>query len=115
MLSMIVPVLLGLATQVSTPRDKLTSVAQAQAQLHTPDEIAPAVLPYLACLYAARGLPLLRGSDGSQISFRKEGNDCSLARSRAHADAVKLLEHKKTPGDRTATEFVEEALSEMDH
>jgi len=37
--------------------------------LHTPDVIAPAVLPYLACLYAERGLPLLRANDGSQIAY----------------------------------------------
>ena len=30
--------------------------APATLQFHAPDEIAPAVLPYLNCLFAARGM-----------------------------------------------------------
>src|SRR5260221_13341852 len=61
----------------------------ARPTLHTPDVIAPAVLPYLACLYAERGLPLLRATDGTRVTYDKNSSDCSAARARAVVDASK--------------------------
>jgi len=91
-----------------------SAVTGAQQQLHTPDVIAPEVLPYLACLYAARGLPLLRGSDGRQITFEKNGTDCSAARRRAESDALKALAGKRLPERVAPQAFVDRALGEMD-
>ena len=84
--------------------------------LHTPDEIAPAVLPYLACLYATRGLPLLRGTDGQPISGGTPGpgNDCSAVRGHARDDALKLLQGKPMPSAGSPETFVENTLLEMD-
>jgi hypothetical protein len=82
--------------------------------LHTPDVIAPAVLPYLACLYAERGLPLLRAADGTQVSYDKSSGDCSAARARASADAAKLLQGKTVPGGRNAATFIDQTLADMD-
>jgi hypothetical protein len=82
--------------------------------LHTPDVIAPAVLPYLACLYAERGLPLLRAADGSQVAYDKSSSDCSAARARARQDAAAALQGKPVPGRLAASEFIDEALADMD-
>ncbi len=82
--------------------------------LHTPDIIAPAVLPYLACLYAERGLPLLRATNGAQIAFDKSSGDCSAARTQAKADAARLLAGKAAPGAKSNDEFIEETLADMD-
>ena len=82
--------------------------------LHTPDVIAPAVLPYLACLYAERGLPLLRATDGSQVAYDKSGSDCSAARTRAGDDAAKLLQGKPVPAGLTAAAFIDQTLADMD-
>lgn len=82
--------------------------------LHTPDVIAPAVLPYLSCLYAERGLPLLRASDGSQIAFDRSDRNCAAARAQATVDAERLLQGKPVPGGQTAGAFVEQTLDDMD-
>jgi hypothetical protein len=82
--------------------------------LHTPDVIAPAVLPYLACLYAERGLPLLRASDGSQVAYDKSSSDCSAARAQAGADAAKLLQGKPVPDGLSAAAFIDQTLEDMD-
>jgi len=82
--------------------------------LHTPDVIAPAVLPYLACLYAERGLPLLRAADGTQVAYDKSGTGCSAARARAIADALKLLDGKPVPDGLSAAVFIEQTLADMD-
>src|SRR5438270_3712095 len=82
--------------------------------LHTPDVIAPAVLPYLACLYAQRGLPLLRAADGRQVAYDKSGTGCSAARARAIADASKLIEGKRVPDGLSADVFIEQTLGDMD-
>jgi hypothetical protein len=86
----------------------------AMPTLHTPDVIAPAVLPYLACLYAERGLPLLRATDGSQVAYDKSDGDCSAARTRAGEDAAKLLQGKPAPGGLSAAAFIDQTLADMD-
>jgi hypothetical protein len=68
---------MAFATGASAHPVDTSAVTRSQSELHTSDAIAPAVLPYLACLYAVRGLPFLRGSDGKQISYDKSDRDCS--------------------------------------
>ena len=99
----------------------LLTVAPVSAQplgrkptLHTPDAIAPAVLPYLACLYAERGLPLLRASDGTQVEYDKSSSDCSAARARAKQDAAGLLQGQAVPDGLQPAEFIDETLADMD-
>jgi hypothetical protein len=82
--------------------------------LHTPDVIAPAVLPYLACLYAERGLPLLKAADGTQVPYDKSGSDCSAAREKAMADAARLLAGKPVPGGVSESQFTDQTLADMD-
>ena len=108
----ILPIWISLAMSAQ-PVDS-TSITRTQPQLQTPEVIARAVLPYLSCLYASRGLPLLRGSDGSQIEYDNRSGDCSAARTRAEAEALKLLAGKPVPGGASPAAFVEEALSKMD-
>src|SRR5205807_2586375 len=52
-------------------------IVHAWPQLHTPDQITPAVLPYLACLYARRGLPPLHAADGAPVAYDHSSPDCS--------------------------------------
>jgi hypothetical protein len=101
----------GAQSEMSNP------AALPTRSLHTPDEIAPAVLPYLACLYASRGLPLLRGTDGRPISTGEqgEGSDCSVVRSRAQEEALKLVKGKQLPDKTSPESFVEGTLEEMDN
>src|SRR3954453_16688418 len=82
--------------------------------LHTPDVIAPAVLPYLACLYAERGLPLLLAADGAQIAYDKSSKDCSAARAQAIADASNPLQGKAVPDGLSPGVFIEQTLTDMD-
>jgi len=114
LVSLLLPLLANVSATDEAQAHSVSQVAQQMRQLHTPDAIAPVVLPYLACLYAARGLPLLRGSDGAQVSYDESGNDCSAARRRARADALKLLEDKPIPDATSPDAFVEQTLLEME-
>ena len=114
LVSLLLPLLANVSATDEAQAHSVSQVAQQMRQLHTPDAIAPVVLPYLACLYAARGLPLLRGSDGAQVSYDESGNDCSAARRRARADALKLLEDKPLPDAALPDAFVEQTLLEME-
>jgi hypothetical protein len=98
------------ASQVVDP----SPVTSVRPELHTPDMINPALQPYLACLYALRGLPLLSGTDGQQVNYDKDDRDCSATRRRAEQDALKVFNHQPVPGGASARTFVENALSEMD-
>jgi hypothetical protein len=110
----VIPTLLLLSVAAGAPPVDPSAVTRARPQLHTPDQIAPAVLPYLACLYAERGLPLLHASDGAQVAYDKSTSDCSAARSQAKADAAKLLQGKPVPDGVSAGEFIDRTLADMD-
>lgn len=81
---------------------------------HAPDEVVPAVLPYLACLYATRGLPLLNGTEGQPIVSKTAiGGDCSGVRQQAEKDALALLAKKPAAGA-SPERIVADTLSSMD-
>ena len=103
---LILPLLLVSAAVAGQPNFRET--------LHTPDIISQAVLPYLACLYAERGLPLLRAADGKQVTYGNGGRDCAAARAKAKADAAKLLDTKPLPAGQDSGAFIEQALDDMD-
>lgn len=104
--ALLAAILLGAAGPAALPTESL----------HTPDQIAPAVLPYLACLYAARGLPLLRGTDGRPIPTDSvNGGSCSGARDRARQEALKLLLDKQISDHVSPEKFVDQTLSSMDN
>lgn len=106
-----------MAFAAASPRNSVDTspVTRAQSVLMTPDIIAPAILPYAACLCGVHGLPLLLGSDGKQISYDAKDKDCSAARRRAEVEALKLLQHRALPGGRTPSEYVESVLTDVDH
>ena len=99
---------------VLAPAEASTQPLGPKPMLHTPDVISPAVLPYLACLYAERGLSLLRAADGTQVAYDKSGSDCAAARAKAKTDAAKLLDAKPLAAGQDSGTFVEQALDDMD-
>lgn len=108
------PLLLMLmAAMQSGEPDVATTVRRA---LHTPDEIAPAVLPYLACLYASRGLTLLNGTDDRPMIADNIGigDDCAAVRQRAHDDALKLLASRPESVGTDRPSVVDQALTDID-
>lgn len=104
----------SLAILVFTAAGAAAQPLSPKPTLHTPDVIAPAVLPYLACLYAERGLPLLRATDGTQVTYDKSASGCSAARGHATTAATKLLQGKPVPGGQSASAFIEQTLDDMD-
>ena len=114
LLTPVLPILMTFAASTPAQPIDTSPVTQARSVLHTPDAIAPAVLPYVACLYAVRGLPFVLGSNGRHISYATSDGNCSAERRRAKADAIKLLENKPIPGGGAATSYVENVLAEID-
>jgi hypothetical protein len=102
-----------LSAAAGSPSVDPSPVLRSRPQLHTPDRIAPAVLPYFACLYVERGLPLLRVSDGAQVPYDKSTSDCSAARAQAKANAAKLLQDRQGNGI-NAGELIDRTLADMD-
>jgi hypothetical protein len=87
----------------------------ADLHFHAPDEIVPAVLPYLACLYASRGLPLLNGTDRQAIASKVAlGGDCSAVRRIAEQNAIGSLTNTPAANGRSPMAVVAETLSSID-
>src|SRR3954447_6567158 len=112
-------ILLNLAVALgqaqAAPEPMPIADTSADLHFHAPDQIVPAVLPYLACLYASRGLPLLNGTDRQSIASKVLiGGDCSAIRRRAERDAVSLLRDKAAANSDSPEATVNNTLSSMD-
>jgi len=114
LLTPLFPVLLGIAAAPPPQPIDSSPVTRPQSVLDIPDPIAPAVLPYLACLYDVRGLPFVLGKDRTQISFHKSNGNCTEERQRAQANAIALLQKNQASGHVEPRAYVENALSKVD-
>ena len=90
------------------------TVAVTSGPLNIPDEIAPAVMPYMACLTAAKGSPLRNGPSGPEFmpGRFKAGQDCSNVRAEAAQDSERLLKGSTTKRERA--KLIETTLSSID-
>jgi hypothetical protein len=94
---MIVPlVLAALAISAPPSDDPVTVITREEAgrRLVIPDEIAPAVLPYMTCQLAAHGVTL--GPPGAERipAAEQRGADCSTVRKEAARNAERMLEQR---------------------
>ena len=81
--------------------------------LHIPDEVAPAVEPYLQCRLQSLGATV-KGTNGKTVDpVVEKGGDCSALRAKAAIDADALLvKAGKDAADRTA--MVQDTLKSID-
>lgn len=110
---MMFELLLGAALQAVPPGQAVT-IHQGNS-IDVPNEIAPAVLPYLMCVMeGVNASSPLSSSDEVRTAQLRAMEDCSPVRQEAKADAMKMLSGSKIPaGKRDA--FVEEALTRLAH
>jgi hypothetical protein len=82
-----------------------TTRAVARASVEIPDEIAPAIVPYVRCLMASRGVPI-RGPGGGaeEAPAAERGADCTPVRREAarRADAMLVAQRRGTREERAA-------------
>ena len=90
------------------------TVTVVSKPLTIPDEIARAVIPYMACLTASKGSPLRSGPDGPEAlpGHYKVGQDCAPVRAEAAENADKMLKGKKSKKERA--ELINTTLSSID-
>jgi len=105
--------LLMTAAAMSAGEPKHVNIAP-QSVLRTPDAIAPAVLPYLACLYDRRGLPLLKATLGSDIEYDPTDKDCGATRQRSTMAALALLQQRRASNGVDPHVYVEMVLADVD-
>jgi hypothetical protein len=90
-------------------------IAVPQNSFDIPDEIAPALIPYLRCRLASAGQT--EKSDGRVVAPPKgiaKGSNCSAFREQAARNADRML---RTQGGRSSAErkaFIDKALQDMD-
>jgi hypothetical protein len=82
--------------------------------LHIPDEIAPAIVPYMTCQLQSHGVRI--GPPGAQAvqSPQQQGMDCSVVRKRAAQQAERLLDRQGRGSARERRAFVERVLANAD-
>jgi hypothetical protein len=101
------------ALQTPPPAEPVARESVVSATLDIPDEIAPAVVPYMMCLLGSAGIEMRR--EGQAVAPAAEkGADCSGQRKLAAERADKMLKQAGR-GDREArTAFIEKTLVSME-
>jgi hypothetical protein len=100
----------------ASPAAQPATVARAAplGRLTIPDQIAPAVVPYLQCLYASHGVEI-RSSDGRpQRPAVARGADCSAQRLEASQRAEQMLRNQHRGSREERDRFVERVLASID-
>ena len=85
----------------------------AIAKLVIPDEIAPAVVPYMGCLFARQGVEV-RGTLDPRPKNVAKGGDCSERRDLAARNADKMLRRLGGRSVEQRHEFIENTLVAME-
>lgn len=102
-------------TAPSTDAPATTVRAVPVARLTIPDEIAPAIVPYVNCLMASRGVPVRSSHDGPIVPPSvPAGADCAPARHEAarRADAMLVSQHRGSLAQRAS--LIERTLASVD-
>ena len=105
--------LLFFAAAQATSAPPVMERAVPMARLDIPDEIAPAVVPYMRCLMGSRGVPEGRPGAARAPSVAP-GTDCAPVRATAarNAEAMLAAQHRGNPQERAA--MIERALAGID-
>lgn len=92
----------------------LSPETDAMGSFKIPDEIAPAVLPYVSCLAARARLPVL--AHGKQLAAPATGGngDCDEARKKASREAHLLLQRQGRLSEEERRALIEGTLSGAD-
>ena len=93
----------------------ITSTSQL-ARLDIPDEIAPAILPYLSCRMGSAGIPLRASRDGPELAPAVGlGADCSASRAEVARRAETMLREQRRGSRSERRVYVERVLSNVDN
>jgi hypothetical protein len=106
--------LIGLLTVPVTQAAARERAAKVETHsLHVPDEVSPAVEPYLQCRLQSLGATI-NDKDGNKVApLVEKGGDCSALRAKAATDAdAMLVKAGKAEADRTA--MVQDTLKSID-
>ena len=97
------------------PAPQLERRVATRRVLDIPDEIAPAIIPYLQCAMASRGVEQRVSENGPRVRpAAPMGADCASHRAEAARRAEEMLrsQGRGSPAERRA--FVERALTDVD-
>jgi len=106
--------LIGILALPATPAAALKKADKTETHsLHIPDEVAPAVEPYLQCRLQSLGATV-KGKDGKTAEpLVEKGGDCLALRAKAATDADAMLV-KAGKGESDRTTMVKDTLKSID-
>jgi len=112
--SLLIAASLGWAAQVNGPSPTVSSDVPL-GSITFPDEIAPAIMPYLDCLYDSHGVR--RGPPGDSQTIPSPdllGADCGEARRHAASRAESILRTQNRGSTSQRRAYVERVLGRVD-
>ena len=82
--------------------------------IQIPDEISPAVVPYMLCMQSASGIPVY-GMNDQLLNDPENKTDCQPVREKAVADGVRMLRNQRLGRNKREREaYVEKVLLNID-
>ena len=82
--------------------------------LAIPDQIAPAIIPYLSCLMASHGTPIPAGKGRLVINSVKTGGDCGAYRKSSFTMAYLLHSEISNASSSEREAYVESSLEDVE-
>ena len=107
-------ILVAASVAAQTVPVETISMPVALGRLEIPDEIAPALMPYMACQMRAAGAPIIKPGQPVPQDQQPTGEDCTSVRQTAARNALVMLDRRSIEpiGGRQA--FVAKALDNID-
>lgn len=92
---------------------RTAETAEKIGSIEVPDEIAPAIGPYITCRIMASGTPLI--VEGKPVNYNLPGQtDCAKVRENAAVESDKLLTRRGMNDEAERQAFVDKVLADAD-
>ena len=110
-----ISVFLLLAAFAQQPAAPAEQRSEVQGRLDIPDEIAPAIVPYVRCKIASAGIEI-RSSLGGPVQRPSvaAGADCTQARAQAATRADQMLRDQRRGSEAERNALIERTLASVD-
>lgn len=108
-----IALVLTLLVQAAPQPVRTVETTEKIGSIDVPDEIAPAIGPYITCRIMASGTPLI--VEGKPVSYTLSGQtDCAKVRENAAREADSLLVRQGMGDEAKRRAFVGKALADAD-
>ncbi len=108
-----IEILMLLMAQATQP-PVIPGTVTIEQNLNIPDEIAPAMIPYVNCRVSSRGVPMFDERGEAIKALVPKGGDCTAHRKQAAKNADTMLRRYTNQSRKERRDLIDKTLSAID-